>query len=133
MPIEAGIVQHGLFQHLPLGAGFAEAGSDDYRCLDAMLAASLDDVGHGLRRRGDHCQFNRLADFANRGVGLAALNFRAFRVDRVKPALVAAFDHVLEYDLADRIDTLAGAEDRDGFWREKGIEVVLAHDFAIQM
>ena len=61
-----------------------------------MEAAFLDDAGHGLGRRGDDYQFDRLADLGDGRIGLLALYLRALGVDGVERALKAAVQHVLD-------------------------------------
>ena len=71
--VSSGVGQHGALDLGAMGAYFAEAGGQHYRGAHAVLAAGFDDVGHGCRIGADHRQFNRLADFLDRGIGALAL------------------------------------------------------------
>ena len=127
------ILQHVPLQRLSLGAGLAEACGNDNRRLDAMLTAILNDVGHSFRRGSDDHQFHLLLNLGYGGVCLASLDHRILRIDRIQSALITAFQHVLKHDLPDRINPVAGAKHRDGLRCEKGIKIMLAHDFRYQM
>ena len=80
-----------------------------------MLAAFLDDVGNGLRRCGNHHQFDRVLDFGNRCVGTLPLHFGDTGIDRIERTLKPALQHVVKNDLADRIDAIACAKNSYGF------------------
>jgi hypothetical protein len=108
-----------VFQRQAGGTRFGKTCGDDDGSLDPVLAAILDDIGHGLRRRGDDRELHCLADLKQRGVGFMALNFLMPGIDRKKRAFVTAFQHVVQHNLADRINAFAGSKYGDRFGREQ--------------
>ncbi len=119
--------QHLSFQYFTGFTGLTEAGGDDDGRPDLMLAALLDDIGDGRRRRRNHRQFDGLLNLRQRGTGFDSLNFLVLGINGIKRTLIATLQHILEHDLPDRICTITGTKHRYGFWREKRLEMVLAH------
>ena len=98
------------FHSATFAADFAKAAAQHHRKRDALRATLLDDARHGLRRRRDHHQFDRLRDLGNPGICPPALNFGVLGIDRIQFSLISAFQHVLEHNLSDRVLTVAGAK-----------------------
>jgi hypothetical protein len=104
------IFEQTAFQFLALGADLAKTGGDDDRCLDPMFPAFFDDVGNRLRWRCDDNQFDFILNFADGCIGATALHLGNTGVDRIERALKITLQHVVKYNLSNRIDAVACTE-----------------------
>jgi hypothetical protein len=110
-----------------LRARFAKARREDQHHAHAVLAAVFDDGRDSGGGRGHDREIHVLADVVERGVGLAALDLLALRIDRMDAALVVRVDEVAQHDAADGVRPVAGAEQGHALRGEQGCQIMCAH------
>jgi len=107
------------FKRGATAARFSKTRRQHHRGAHTMFAAGLDDVRHGLSLGAYHRQLDGGFDVFYRGIGALALHFLTRRVHRIEQALIAALQHVPEYDLAYGIGTAAGTDDGNRLGRKE--------------
>jgi hypothetical protein len=102
-----GLVEHGLLQRAAVLAGLAETRREDDGRRHIARTAVVEHVRHGLRRRHDDGEFDRLLDIAKRSEALPALHGVVLRIHGIDRSLEAGIHQVLQNDRAERALTLA--------------------------